>query len=131
MKLKNTFFAFAAIALSSTIAQAEVELPKATERAANISTALIPSGFDNREPVAILGGLFPNSCYSWVRADVKQKDTFTHEVQAIARVQSGMCLMVMIPYSQEVELGEFAPGQHTVRFLNGDGTYIEKSIEVR
>jgi hypothetical protein len=117
-----------ALAASGAFAQ---ELPKTTERVVNISSALIPSGFDNSEPVAIVHGLYPNSCYSWNRADVTHPSATLHEVRAVANVSRGMCLMVMVPYAEEVPLGRFSAGQHTIRFVNGDGTYQEKALEVR
>lgn len=130
MKLFPTTLA-AALALASIGAFAQSTLPKTSERVVNISTAVIPSGFDNSEPVAVVSGLFPNSCYSWARADVTHPTGFTHEVRNVANVQTGMCLMVMIPFSEEVDLGRFSPGSHTIRFVNGDGSYIEKTLQVR
>jgi hypothetical protein len=53
-----------------------------------------------------------------------------HEVKSIASVSQGMCLMVMIPFTKEVSLGKFESGKHTLRFLNGDGTFLEKSMSI-
>jgi len=130
MKLFSTALS-AALVFSSFGAFAQSGFPKTVEQVVNISTALIPSGFDNSSPVAIVSGLFPNSCYSWSRADVAHPTAFTHEVRNMANVQLGMCLMVMVPFAEEVELGRFAPGDHSIRFVNGDGTYLEKTLQVR
>jgi hypothetical protein len=100
------------------------------EKVVNISSAVIPSGFDNSEPMAIVSGLFPNSCYAWDRSEVKHVSNTLHEVRSIAKVRQGMCLMVMLPFSEEVMLGKFESGEHTLRFVNGDGTYLEKRLSV-
>jgi len=104
--------------------------PVVVRKAINVSNASIPSGLDNTEPVAIVSGLFPNSCYSWQAAEVTEVSPLVHEVKSFANVRTGMCLMVIVPFSEEVALGKFTTGRHTVRFLNGDGTYMEKTVDV-
>ena len=104
--------------------------PVSTRAVVNISAVTIPSGFDNREPVAVISGLFPNSCYSWDKSEVKNLDVSTHEVRTYASIRQGMCLMVIIPFSEEVSLGKLEKGEHTLRFVNGDGTYLEKKLTV-
>ena len=39
--------------------------------------------------------------------------------------------MVLIPYTKEVAIGKLDKGSHTLRFMNGDGTYIEKKLDVQ
>jgi hypothetical protein len=96
----------------------------------NINAVSIPSGFDNNEPIAVISGLFPNSCYSWDKAEVKGVDKMTTEIRSYANIRQGMCLMVIIPFSEEVNLGKLEAGEHTLRFVNGDGTYLEKKLIV-
>jgi hypothetical protein len=74
--------------------------------------------------------MFPNSCYSWKPAQVTSPTPFVHEVKAQASVVQQMCLMVMIPFQKDVDLGTLASGTHTLRFVNGDGTYFEKSLTI-
>ena len=131
MKFTNLMIATLVLgAAGSVFAKAEVN-PPATERVVSINSVLLPSGLDNSDPVAVVSGLFPNSCYSWNRADVTNPDAYTHEVRAVATVQQGMCLMVLIPYTKEVAIGKLDKGSHTLRFMNGDGTYIEKKLDVQ
>ena len=101
-----------------------------SEVSVNISTAVLPSGYDPSEPLAIISGMFSNSCYRCNRASVSNVTETLHEVRAIANVQMGMCLMVLIPFSEEVHFGKLSRGTHTLRFMNGDGTYQEKQVVV-
>lgn len=95
-----------------------------------VTDALIPGGFDsNSDTFVVVSGVFPNGCYSWKRADVTA-DNFTHEVRNIANVSEGMCLMVLVPFTKEVRLGRLAVGEHTIRFVGGDGTYMEKKVRI-
>jgi hypothetical protein len=114
---------FALPTFAETVTSKEVQI--------GINSVYVPGGFDSHSDVfVVVNGIFPNGCYQWGRADVKNKDTFTHEISSIANVSQGMCIMVLIPFQKEVRLGKFATGQHNLRFLNGDGTYIEKSMIV-
>lgn len=96
-----------------------------------ISGVFVPGGFDSNSDVyVVVNGIFQNGCYKWKRADVVNKDDFNHTVKSIASVSEGMCIMVLIPFQKEVRLGKFAPGKHNLRFENGDGTYLEKSVNI-
>lgn len=109
----------------------ESELPQTREVAVGISDAFIPGGFDSdSDAYVVASGVFPNGCYTWKRADVKHRDAYSHEVQSVASVSQGMCLMVLVPFTKEIKLGKLDTGKHTLRFLNGDGTYLEKSMVV-
>ncbi|MCX7977564.1 MAG: hypothetical protein N2578_01030 [Bdellovibrionaceae bacterium] len=101
------------------------------EVAVGINDVYVPGGFDTSSEVYVVtNGIFPNGCYRWKRAEVNHVDSFTHEVRTIAGVSQGMCLMVLVPFTKEVRLGKFEAGRHTLRFLNGDGTYLEKTMVV-
>lgn len=95
-----------------------------------ISDALIPRARSTAEASIIVTGVFPNGCYRWSRAAVTEISTQLHEVRSFANVQSGMCIMVLVPFMKEVSLGRLVPGQHTLRFVSGDGTYFEKQMLV-
>lgn len=79
----------------------------------------------------LVSGVFPNGCYKWAKAEVEHKDKFTHEIHGIAKVTQGVCIMVMVPFTKEVDLGQLDKGTHTVRAMNGDGTVIEKTFEIK
>lgn len=96
-----------------------------------LGDVFIPSGFDSRsEAYVIASGIFPNTCYYWKHATVDNKDSLTHEIRSIATVSSGLCLMVLIPFSKEIRLGQLIAGDHVLRFVNDDGTYFEKIIKI-
>lgn len=107
------------------------EVP-AKEIVIGIHDAFVPGGFDSESDVYIVAsGLFPNSCYSWQAAKVTtDKQANITEVKATALVSQGMCLMVLVPFSKEIHLGVLGSGEHKVRFMAGDGTYLEKTISI-
>ena len=96
-----------------------------------ISDAYIPAGFDSdADAYVVTSGVFPNGCYRWKNAEVTHTGAFSHEIKSMASVSQGMCIMVLVPFTKEVRLGKLNTGKHTLRFLNGDGTYLEKSMQV-
>ena len=114
---------------SSTLAQDANETSK--EVMIGISDVFIPSGFDSQsEAYVVVSGIFPNGCYRWSKAEVKHVSKTEHEVRSFATVQPGMCLMVLVPFTKEVSLGTLASGTHKVKFVNGDGTWLERSLVI-
>lgn len=126
--MKKIMLVAAAILMAQfSMADAPVE----KEVQVGISGAFVPGGFDSSsDAYVIVNGVFQNGCYKWKRADISAKDTYTHEIRSIATVTQGMCIMVLIPFQKDVRLGQLQSGKHTLRFLNGDGTYLEKSLVV-
>jgi hypothetical protein len=119
------------VALSAPHPIASVTSPAEKEVTINIADAYIPGGFDSTsDAYVVLNGLFPNSCYKWSRAEVTNQANNIHEVRSIASVSQGMCLMVIVPFTKEVRLGQLASGAHKIRFISGDGTYLEKDITI-
>ena len=100
------------------------------EVAVGFNDAYIPSGFDsNSESFVVASGIFPNGCYRWKGANVKHEGS-SHEIRGIASVSQGMCLMVLVPFSKEIRLGKLAIGNHSVKLMNGDSTYVEKQLYI-
>lgn len=96
-----------------------------------ISDAFVPGGFDSdADAYVVASGIFPNGCYRWKNADVNHVDSYTHEIKSTASVSQGMCIMVMVPFTKEIRLGKLQTGKHALKFLNGDGTYLEKTMQV-
>jgi hypothetical protein len=111
-------------------AMAQQQVPE-KEVVIGINGVYTPSGFDsNSDAYVVVNGIFQNGCYKWKRADVTNKDEFTQEITSVASVSQGMCIMVLIPFQKEVRLGKLSSGKHKLRFLNGDGTYLEKDLVV-
>lgn len=113
----------AASARTSHTATKEVDI--------SISDAFVPGGFDSdADSYVVVNGVYPNGCYRWLRAEVTNKDTFNHDIKAIASVSQGLCIMVLVPFNHDVHLGKLASGEHTLKFLNGDGTYLQKTLKI-
>ena len=105
--------------------------PGAREVSVGISGAYVPAGFDSTsDAYVVVNGVFPNGCYKWSRSERVSRDNYTHEIKNIATVTPGMCIMVLVPFQKEIRLGQMASGKHTLRFVNDDGTYLEKSMVV-
>lgn len=101
------------------------------EVAIGISDAFVPGGFDSEsDAFVVVNGIFPNGCYRWTRAAVEHRSDNLHEIRNFANVTSGMCIMVLVPFTKEVHLGKLSTGTHKLRFLNGDGTYLEKQMVI-
>jgi hypothetical protein len=124
---------FASLALASSLSFAAYAEPAVTQKEVIIgfSEVFVPTGFTSAsEAYVIVSGLFPNSCYKWLRADVTPVAEFVHQISAVAAVSQGLCMMVMVPFQKEINLGRLPSGQHTLRFINGDGTFFEKVLAV-
>lgn len=107
------------------------DIPSDKEVQIGISDVYVPSGFDtNSDVFVVASGVFPNGCYKWKGAAVSNVDQYTHEVKSTATVSQGMCLMVLVPFTKEIRLGKYTAGSHTLRFVNGDGTYLEKTLKI-
>lgn len=110
-------------AKSNTQATKEVDI--------SISDAFVPGGFDSdADSYVIVNGVYPNGCYRWLRSEVTDQDAFNHEIKAIASVSQGLCIMVLVPFNHDVHLGKLASGEHVLKFLNGDGTYLQKTLKI-
>lgn len=128
-KIISLIAVFATVSLSAAAVAATA--PATREVQIGISEVFVPGGFSSAtDAYVIVSGMFPNSCYSWARADVASPTPLTHEIKSIASVAQTMCLMVLVPFQREVSLGRLMTGDHTLRFMNGDGTYFEKSLKV-
>lgn len=121
--LAALFVVSAQVQAGQTVQEKEVQI--------GLSGVYVPGGFDSSsDSFVVVNGVFPNGCYRWNRAEVKNIDDFTHEVKSVASVSQGMCIMVLVPFQKEVRLGKFSSGSHTLRFTNGDGTYFEKTLKI-
>lgn len=81
-----------------------------------LQKAYVPIGFDsNDQSQLVVAGTFPNTCYQvgLSRADVDAEAktiTLTQE----AYVYQGVCLRVIVPFDQVVELGILEPGEYRI-----------------
>ena len=105
--------------------------PQVKDVVIGLSDVFVPGGFNSEaEAYVVANGLFPNGCYRWKGAVVKNVGPQQHEIKASASVSQGMCLMVLIPFSKEIKLGKLSRGEHKLKYINGDGTYFEKDLKV-
>lgn len=131
MKLKNIFAVVALSVLFAPFTFADQEKRETREQVVSISDAFIPSGFDSSsDAFVVINGLFPNGCYRFRDTKVDHIGPALHEVRAYAQVSEGLCIMVLVPFSKEVQLGKLNVGDHSVRFMNGDGTFWEKNLTI-
>ena len=128
MKAVFLSIALAFVGFSAGAAQ----VPAEKEVLVGISEAYIPGGFDADSDVyVVVSGMFPNSCYRWQDAKVAHDKALNiHEVRSTAGVSQGMCLMVLVPFQKEVQLGKLGSGEHKIRFMSGDGTFLEKTLVI-
>ncbi|MCB0362119.1 MAG: hypothetical protein KDD35_05340 [Bdellovibrionales bacterium] len=120
------------LALPVTSASASSPAPKESEVVVGVVDAFIPSGFDSEsEAYVVANGLFPNGCYRWKRAEVKHDwANKVHEIRSIAGVNEGMCIMVLVPFTQSITVGKLGTGEHKLRFVDGNGNYMEKALVI-
>jgi hypothetical protein len=98
----------------------------------NFSDVFVPADqTTNKDATVVASGMFPNSCYRMKGADVYNKSALEHEVKLMATVSQSMCLMVIVPFTKEINLGRLSPGEHTLRFTNGDDTYFERKLVIQ
>lgn len=122
--MKKIFLVMMALVTFSSLAMAK-------EQVVGMNDAYIPSGFDSKsEAFVVVSGIFPSGCYQWKTGKVEHVSPVLHEVRAVANMFEGLCIMVMVPYQKEVQLGKLAAGDHTIRFMNGDGTFFEKKLNI-
>ena len=128
--MKNTILVMMAlVAFGSLTANAEQQ--KTREQVVGVNDAFIPSGFDSAsDTFVVVSGIFPSGCYQWKGAKVNHVGPLLHEVRAMANVFEGLCIMVMMPFQKEVQLGKLGVGDHAIHFINGDGTYFEKHLVI-
>lgn len=132
--IKTLLYSTAASILIMTapqVASAEAKQATTKDVTISVSDAFVPGGFDSQaDAYVVVNGLFPNGCYRWKTAEITKDDDFSHNIRSVAAVTQGMCIMVLVPFTKEVRLGKLATGSHTLKFLNGDGTYLQKTLTV-
>ncbi len=115
----------ASLATTAAAAEKEVSIP--------ITDVFLPEVAErNTDVKAVLIGMFPNSCYRWSQAVVTETNEMVHQINAKALVTTEtMCLMMLVPYHKEINLGRLEPGEHSFRIINADDTFFEKKLTVK
>ena len=130
--MKNVFqVSILALAIGFSLHVKAEETPMVKEIVIGINDVFVPPGFDSEsDAYVVVSGLFPNGCYQWKGATVKDNSAYEHQITSMAKVSQGMCIQVLVPFSKDVRLGKLQSGKHTLRFPSADGTYLEKSLVV-
>ncbi len=119
------------VALGFAVNSEASNLPVTKDVVIAINDVFVPGGFDSQaDAYVVVSGIFPNGCYKWKGAGIKDTSTTEHEITSVASVTQGMCLQVLIPFSKDVRLGKLTSGTHTLKFMSSDGTYMEKQLVV-
>lgn len=86
------------------------------EVSANLTKIYAPEGFDSNDNVQIVGeGYYPNSCYRPAKTSVTvDKKTKTIVVESTAYRYDGMCLQVILPFDQVLDIGVLGEGDYSV-----------------
>ncbi|NBX75657.1 MAG: hypothetical protein EBQ92_03820 [Proteobacteria bacterium] len=113
MNLKLTALSFLAVC-GLAIANTSPNAPKTVETA--LTKAYIPLGFDDNDRIQIaVAGTFKNTCYKVgphaLKVDAENK---TITVQQQAYLYSGVCLQMLVPYSEIVDVGIIPSGNYKV-----------------
>ena len=92
-----------------TTAQAEQSDSKIVK--VSVAKAYIPHGFDNNDVTKIVvEGFFPNTCYKLKKQEKEDvsidPDTKQIKVTQRAYKYDQMCLMVVVPFNQTIEVGQ-------------------------
>jgi len=128
--MKKLILVVAAMSVSATAAFASDAIVR--EKVVSILDAYVPAGFDSRsEAFVVVNGLFGNTCYKLKDVKVEHSSATLHEVSAIAEVRSGLCAGGIAPFHKEAPLGRLVSGKHSIRFLNGDGSYTQKTLFIK
>lgn len=121
--LLSMILAAATPALAQEYPQHEIPI---TPREVYVPTNLKP----NTAAYLIVSGYYSNSCSHWGHARIEDKTPLFHEVTLFAKVSQAMCLMVITPYTRQIELGQLQPGEHVLRLITADGQYYDRTFYV-
>lgn len=96
----------------------------------NYHTGYIPDGFDTNDHVQLVAeGMFSNSCYKPAPVDVKiDNEKKEIQVNAAAYKYNGLCLQMLVPYHQVLDVGVLQAG--TYKVIQGDSEKLG-DIKVR
>lgn len=107
--------ALSVVFLSSLAMSAMASLPEVIP--VRIDKSYVPVGFDDNDKVQVtIAGVFPNNCFKVgpyrTHVDAARKRIYVE--QSAYRYQ-GVCLQVLVPFTQTIELGIVREGTYSVR----------------
>lgn len=105
------------VLLVGGVAMADNSIGEPVTVSVPLSSAYIPGGFDSNDRAElVVEGLFPNTCYR-VGPYEKSMDSTGKEllITQMAYKYQGMCLMMLVPFSQTVQMGIMKANTYTVK----------------
>lgn len=131
MQTRNA--AIIAIALSSSLMSVGAGTAKADPGKLVKVTAeeiYVPRGFDNNDEVVVVtDGYLPNSCYKLTKPDVKiDHENKTITVIPQARHYDAVCMQVLVPFTDVVNLGVLPHGNYLVK-TQGERVYDTLAVK--
>ncbi len=114
VSIKASMLALSALTLAFAGPAQATDEPKVVE--SGYHTGYIPAGFDSNDIAQVVGeGLFSDTCYRPATPMVVV-DPVAREIRvaSYAYKYSGVCLQVLVPYSQTLELGIVPAGTYRV-----------------
>jgi len=102
--------------LGSIVAMADTISPETTPNTVTVSIqrAFIPQGFDDNDRTQVtVEGFFPNTCYK-VGPYATKVDPMsqTITIQQQAYQYNGVCLQMLVPFNQTIDLGLVSAGEY-------------------
>src|SRR3989344_501052 len=116
LKSKSVLFSVSALMLCFAAMPARADDNSPVVVGSNFHTGYIPDGFDTNDSVELVGeGLFRNSCYKPANVDVSvDTQAMKIELRPHAYYYDAICLQMLIPYHQVVNLGILGVGRYKV-----------------
>jgi hypothetical protein len=83
--MKNVFqVSLLTLALAFSLHVKADDVPAVKEIVIGINDVFVPAGFDSEsDAYVVVSGLFPNGCYQWKGASVKDVSTFEHQITSM------------------------------------------------
>jgi hypothetical protein len=127
--MKYSILALVAIFAVGGYALADNE-PKLVE--GQFLTGYIPDGFDSNDKVQVTSeGYFPNTCYRVASYESKvDKSTKTISIKPLAYKYNAMCLQMLVPYYQVIDVGILEAGSYTVKDASSEKTLGNLNVKI-
>ena len=129
------FSLFAAIVFFSVKSHAQRGLDGARVIPIVVVDATLPDVVHHQEEIiATVDGTLRNGCATPINALMSRPDNNKDgpiEVRTFGIVPKNICTAVMQPFRRDVRLGKLPSGQYLLKFINPDGTTLERRLNVR
>ena len=96
----------------------------------SVNHVFAPTGFDdNDQAQVVVDGMFPNSCYQIAPSSFTiDQENWAIKVYPKAEVRDAVCMQVLVPFSQVIDLGVLPKGDWTIQ--TGDSEHT-KALNIK